>query len=439
MKNDTVGARWRLTPAIATKLTMTTLAMAVLMTTALPAPAWATTDPTLVAQAAPPPPPPPPPPPAQLAPPPPAGADLAPPPVVAEPAPPGPPSPTPGPDPTSPDFKNIHSGVALRVGTKIQGSTDPTKLNDFGLDELTLELRFHGALTPIFAWQANLNAAYPDPTIMGTGGRPPVNVMDLIGKFEPMNELHIWVGRMLVASDRSNFSGPWFMSPWNFPGFYPGIMTGPVGPVQGLFGRNDGITVWGDIMMGKFKYFLGVFNLDRPDTSPLFSSRFNFCLIGSEPGFYHSSTYYGAQDIVAISAGGQYQKNGFSTATEQHNLANFYADLLAEKNLGPGVGTIEAQYYHFSDGYQLAIKNAFFVLGSFLINEKVGIGKIQPLVRWQQTSSTSPQPSMKILDVFATYVIDDYFLRFAVGYQRSDPGGGATALNAIQFGLQMQR
>ena len=424
MKNDMVGARWRTTPAIAAKLTSTTavMALAIAATTALSAPAWATTAPAVVAQTTPPPPPPPPP------------ADLAPPPVAAEPAPP---PPAPGPDPASPGFKDIHTGVALRVGTKIQGATDPSKLNDFGIDELTLELRFHGALTPMFSWQANFNAVYPDPTVtaMTTGGRPPVFVQDLIGKLEVMPEFQVWAGRMLVPSDRSNFSGPWFMSAWNFPGFFPGITTGPVGPIQGLFGRNDGITIWGDIQKGKFKYFVGVFDLDQPARSPLFTSRFNLALIGAEPGYYHSSTYYGSQDIVAVGVGGQYQKDGFGPGA---NLTTFYVDALAEKNLGPGVGTVEGQYYHFSNGYQLGIKNSFFLLGSFLINEKVGIGRVQPLVRWQQALRTSPLPSEKILDIFATYVIDDYFLRFAVGYQRSDPGAGAAA-NAIQFGLQMQR
>jgi hypothetical protein len=416
MKNVMVGVRPR------GSLARVVVAIAV----SLSVPAFAASPPELVAQSAMPPPPPPPPP-APL--PPPSTAEAMPPAAIST-----PPPAEPGPE-ASPDYRKINTGVALRVGGRLQG-TDTSKLNDFSIDELTLELRFSGALMPMFSWQANLNAAFPDPTITNTGGRPPVNVMDLIGKFEPIDELHVWVGRMLVASDRSNFSGPWFMSPWNFPGFYPGISAGPVGPVQGLFGRNDGVTVWGDIMKGKFKYFVGAFALDNKAASPLFSSRFNLCLIGSEPGFYHSSTYYGAQDIVAVSAGGQYQKNGFGPG---QNLSIFYADALAEKNLGAGVGTLEGQYYHYSTGYQNGINNAFFILGSFLINEKIGIGKIQPLVRWQQTSSPDPLPSWKLLDVFATYVINDYFLRIAVGYQRADSGGGTTAANAVQIGLQMQR
>ena len=67
--------------------------------------------------------------------------------------------------------------------------------------------------------------------------------------------------------------------------------------------------------------------------------------------------------------------------------------------------------------------------------QPIGIGKLQPLVRWQQTTD----PSWKILDAYVTYVIDEYFLRFAVGYEHTDFGGGTTNGNAILLGAQMQR
>jgi hypothetical protein len=81
------------------------------------------------------------------------------------------------------------------------------------------------------------------------------------------------------------------------------------------------------------------------------------------------------------------------------------------------------------------VKNFFYVLGSWLTPQPIGIGKLQPLVRWQQTTD----PSWKILDAYVTYVIDEYFLRFAVGYERTDFGGGTSAGNAILLGAQMQR
>jgi len=371
---------------------------------------------------------PPPPPPISPSP-----ADKIPEPVIAPPAPP-PPAPEPAGNP-----KQIETGFALRVGGRLQGTTDRSKLNDFGFDEVYAEARFSGRLTPIFAWQFNLNASY-DPL----GGTGAANIMDAIVKFEPIMEFHLWAGRMLVPSDRSNFSGPWFISPWKYTA---ADMPVPfVGPRTQPFGRDNGVTAWGTFGDGKVKYYAGAYNLSTPAESPLFSGRLNICLIGSEPGYYHSSTYYGSQDIVAVAVGGQYQNNGQPSGASGNNYSLINGDLLAEKNLGPGgVPTIEVGYYHYGNSFTVigtppapttpVVKNFFYVLGSWLTPQTIGIGKLQPLVRWQQTSD----PSWKILDAYVTYVIDEYFLRFAVGYEHTDFGAGTTNGNSILLGAQMQR
>ena len=43
--------------------------------------------------------------------------------------------------------------------------------------------------------------------------------MDAIISFDPMDEFHVWAGHLLVPVDRANASGPFFMIPWNYPGF----------------------------------------------------------------------------------------------------------------------------------------------------------------------------------------------------------------------------
>jgi hypothetical protein len=79
-----------------------------------------------------------------------------------------------------------------------------------------------------------------------------------------------------------------------------------------------------------------------------------YAIIGSEPGFYGSSTYYGSQDILALGVAGQFQDQssllpdvpddpttpGVNEAVDESSkdLTEFNADLLAEFT-APGVGT----------------------------------------------------------------------------------------------------
>ena len=330
----------------------------------------------------------------------------------------------------------IKTVFGLRTSGRIQGSSDPKKMNDFSLDTLYLEARFSGALNKYFGWQANFNGNAKPASTSGAA-----SIMDMILKIDVDDAFHVWAGRLLVPSDRSNFSGPFFMSPWNYPGVYSvGGGGGFIGPKTGATGRDDGVVVWGQFVGGKAKYFLGAFNLDNVQQSPLYSGRINIALLGEEPGFWGSSTYYGGKDIVAVGGGYQYQKDGSNVIAPavngDTNLSIVMGDLLAEKKL-PGAGTLslEGTYYHFDKGQPA--KQAFYVLASFLTEGYLGVGKLQPLVRWQQTSPQSGGTKWTMLDAFVTYVIDDYFLKLTAGYQRTDLGNSVVG-NAIQVGFQIQ-
>jgi hypothetical protein len=330
----------------------------------------------------------------------------------------------------------IATNFGLRASGRIQGSSDPKKMNDISLDTLYLEARFRGAVNKYFAWQANFNGNAKPAASSG-----PASIMDMILKIDADDAFHVWAGRLLVPSDRSNFSGPFFMSPWNYPGvYYVGNAFTFIGPKTGANGRDDGVVVWGQFVGGKAKYFLGAFNLDNVQQSPLYSGRINIALLGEEPGFWGSSTYYGDKDIVAVGGGYQYQKGGSNVIAPavngDTNLNIVMGDLLAEKSL-PGVGTfsLEGTYYHFDKGEPA--KQAFYVLASFLTADYLGVGKLQPLVRWQQTSPQSGGAKMTMLDAFVTYLIHPYDLKLVAGYQRTDVGNSAVG-NAIQIGFQIQ-
>ena len=101
---------------------------------------------------------------------------------------------------------------------------------------------------------------------------------DAIIGLDFMDEFHIWSGQLLTPVDRTNFSGPFFISPWT----YPGVMS--VGPTtvvvtpngEDVAGRDVGSVFWGDIQKGTFKYYLGVTHLTPVTESPLYSGRLAF-------------------------------------------------------------------------------------------------------------------------------------------------------------------
>ena len=52
---------------------------------------------------------------------------------------------------------------------------------------------------------------------------------------------------MLTPTDRSNFSGAWFIAPWNYRDFQPQAAAISAGAVTEELGRETGFDLWGDI------------------------------------------------------------------------------------------------------------------------------------------------------------------------------------------------
>jgi hypothetical protein len=341
--------------------------------------------------------------------------------------------------------KPMEVNVWGRLGNEVSKKKgDGTETNTSANAEVDLLL--NGRIHKYVGWTADFVATY-GPGQNGTNST--ASILDLIGKFEFDDAFNVWVGRMLVPSDRSNFSGAWFMSPWAYPGtFHPGAP--PVGPRQGAFGRNDGATAWGQFGGGLLKYYVGAFDLtqkkaDGNSESPLFTSRINLSLINPEPGYYHSSTYYGGKDILAIGLSGQYKKDGSvgaplvaGGAPQLADYTGMSVDVLFEKNTGAGTLDLEGAFYGFK-GDNEPVKNYFYGLASYLIPGEIGIGRLQPLVRYQQAKLKGDGAgTWKIMEAQVGYAIKEYAARLALGYQRFDLSD-TDKTNAFVLGIQLQK
>jgi len=349
------------------------------------------------------------------------------PPSTAPEAAPPPPPPPPG---DEEKYKHINMGVWARITGLLQNTQDPKKV-DRAQTNGEVELHFSNQMRKWAAWTANFVATYGGGSIDGSGS---VGIMDLIAQLEPDPAFNIWAGRMLVASDRANFSGPYFMAPWNYPGAYG------AGPKEGPFGRNDGVTVWGQAADGHFKYYLGAYNLygaSKPVVQPLISARINLAFLSPEPGYYSSSTYYG-KDILSLGIGTQYQKEQLGPA-DYRDYSLFNADLLFEKDLaGSGVFDLEGAFYKYS-GDAESKKLSWMGLVSY-VTPDVGIGKLQPLVMVQQsTPKADGADTGTAIDGQVNLVVDSYATRFALGFEHTSAAFGALEANEVFAGIQLQK
>jgi hypothetical protein len=380
----------------------------------------------------------------------------APPPTIAQadappPAPSPPPPPiTPAPPPptaseampaTRPEkLPPIQVGAWTRVGGVFQGS-DPSNVDDWHMDNAYVELHAGGKIHEKVGVTLNLNGNMTNYVVGAPFGDPAnslVGIMDAIISFDPIEEFHLWAGRLLVPVDRANASGPFFMIPWNYPGFFVVPGNAPIisAPKEGPYGRNNGAVAWGDIQGGRLTYLAGVFDNADMTTAPLYSGRVRLALWDKEPGFWGNCSYFGEKDLLSIGVGGQYQKNGSSDMTlGAKDWAEVNADVLLEKKLPGGAwvtGEVAGYLNNVHNGF---VSASMYALAAYA-TPTLGYGNVQPMVRYQWAKlKENPGTNPWNLDVGLSYVIKGPALRVLATYSHVTLPGDITG-NSVQLGAQ---
>jgi hypothetical protein len=322
--------------------------------------------------------------------------------------------------------KSLSYGVGLRVGGGYTTST-PTAPDGLGVPTLDVRPYISGSIAPWLSFTGNLD--------LNNGDAGRIHVLDAIAQFGPDDLFHVWMGRFLPPSDRANLSGPYYQNAWNYPttvNGYPSIYAG----------RADGAAVWGQVNKGQFKYQAGIFTIDPTPvlfSQAIYAARLVYNVLDPEPGYYNSSTYYGAKDVLALGGTIQYKKT--PDPAGEKKLVAFNFDLLFERHVLTDVLTLEGAYYNFDQGTGTGAGGkqgwSFFGLASWLFMTKVGPGRFQPMVRYQHAVPTVGDAT-KTFDGGLNYILDGHNARAALVVQNIAPPGSASSQTSFQLGIQIQ-
>jgi hypothetical protein len=367
------------------------------------------------------------------------------------------------------DTKWVSIGAGLRTSFQAAeqgaGPTGNKWSNDFNLDNIRLYL--NGQIHKYLKVEFNT-----DCQTCSNGGE--VRVLDAIGKFEYNPYVNLWIGRMLVPAERREMNGPFYSAIYNiFSSGTPfesadfNLTIKSDGTSAGSFGRDDGATFWGAAFGGRLQYAVGFFRGLRGganiNDNILYSQRiaYNFWEVEKNPGYYTSGTYYGkGGDILTVGVSNQYQEKGAGTFLDPGNFRGTSVDVLMEKVLpNSGVITVNGEYknYGISNGYSQASRdagggfamfegNAYDFSGMYLFPQKIGIGQIQPYVRYVNVAPNGSS-NRNSYEGGLNYIIDGHNARVSLSWEYGDlmskglnykSTAAGDSANAIKLGFQWQ-
>ncbi len=267
-----------------------------------------------------------------------------------------------------------------------------------------------------------------------SGGRHIVRLLDGILQIENLDGLNLWMGRHVSPNSRSNLSGVFYLSAWDFPFVerYP----------TGFGGRDVGLTFWGKQFDQRLTYYLGLYrglsSKDLPLSEPLATVRVMYALWDIESGYYTSNSYLGKKEIISIGVSTSFQSFDQPGEDAKGRLSFVGIDALFEKRIAENnVLTFETglsilRTNNISTPQQIA-GNGMELIVAYCFLNTLSISDVQPFLRLQRFFGENNDGYECGLNCFQ----DGQNTRIGLVYSVRNRGG--TNEKVFKIGLQIQR
>lgn len=204
-------------------------------------------------------------------------------------------------------------------------------------------------------------------------------------------------------------------------------------------GRDDGLTLWGNLLDGHLQYrFMiseGVEGDNNPEDNLRYVGRVSVSLLEPEKGWFNKGTYLGKKRVLSIGFGMDRQNDLTLAGKEGQDNKVWTTDLFFDHPVGEGAVTLEAAYIDIDNctqkmpdlyGDLQAGDDAqnWYVSVGYLVPGSIGPGRLQPYVRYE-TVDVEDKSDTDFWSGGFNYYIKGHNCKLTADYMKVDPDNDA--------------
>jgi hypothetical protein len=284
--------------------------------------------------------------------------------------------------------KWLELGVRIQVWYQSVGEKDAPHINDFMLRRLYLYVEgqvFRGVT--FYTHLAGDRIGQEGVDTPGSGLGAGFAIRDGWIAYSPFNELKIQAGRMYLPFTRAFGTESTFtLLSLDVPIAQGGVRARTFFPSN--VGRDDGMTIWGNVAKGLFQYRVGVFDGQQgpqnPGNHPRTSARISLSPLEPEDRWFNRGNYLGTKKVLSFGAGFDVQEGlKWSNDMQAADYSAWTADIFLDHPVGSSAITFESAYAGIKNSQELGDAKTWYAQGGLLVPPVTKAFRLQPYARYE--------------------------------------------------------
>jgi len=259
--------------------------------------------------------------------------------------------------------------------------------------------------------------------------------------YSPYEELKIQAGRMYIPFTRAYGTESTFaMLPLELPINQGGVRAKIFYP--STVGRDDGVTVWGNIAKGLIQYRVGVFDgqqgSQNPGKHPRTSARISLSPLEPETQWFNRGNYLGSKKVLSLGIGFDRQADlKWAADRPEADYSAWTTDFFLDHPVGSGAVVMEAAYLGMKNSPELGDAKTWYAQGGYLIPPVIKAFRIQPYARYESVYRKNAKDT-QYAGGGLNLLFKQHDLKLTMEFTKFMPESGSTEKSKSIFTIQIQ-